>query len=126
MAGGAYFEPTLLTEVRPELEIARTEVFGPVLSVLRWSDEAEVVAAANGTDYGLTAAVHTENLERALYFARRLEAGSIAINGAGGQHWFGAPFGGYKQSGLGREDGINELLEATQEKNVNINLRRAP
>lgn len=119
LAGGHYVAPVVLSGVTTDMTVAREEVFGPVLSVLRWSDEDEVIAQANGLDYGLTAAVFTRDLEAAHRFARRLEAGFVWVNQVG-HHFLGAPFGGMKQSGLGREECLEELLACTQVKNVNI------
>jgi betaine-aldehyde dehydrogenase len=101
--------------------IAREEIFGPVVSILRWSDEADVLARANALDVGLTCSIWTRSLSRAHRLAARVEAGYVWINGAS-QHWVGVPFGGYKQSGLGREESIEELLACTQLKTVNVML----
>jgi betaine-aldehyde dehydrogenase len=121
-AGGNYYAPTLLTGVDQSMEVARTEIFGPVISVLRWKDPDQVLQAANDTEYGLTANIHSNDLRLVYHLAERLEAGSVAVNGVGGQHWFGAPFGGYKSSGFGKEDTIDELLDSTREKNLNFYL----
>ena len=99
---GFYFEPTILTGVSPDARIAQEEVFGPVLSVLRYSDDDEAVAIANNSQYGLSGAVWGADVDRAVAVARRVRTGQIAVNGCipGG-----APFGGFKQSGIGREGG---------------------
>lgn len=120
---GFYFAPTVLTGVRQSMAVARNELFGPVVSVLKWSDPRQLLAEVNDTEYGLTANVHTNDLQLAHWLAERIESGSIAINGDGGQHWFGAPFGGFKSSGFGKEDTIDELLDSTREKNLNFRLR---
>jgi acyl-CoA reductase-like NAD-dependent aldehyde dehydrogenase len=99
---GFYFEPTILTEVTPDSTIAQEEVFGPVLSVLRYSGDDEAVAIANNSQYGLSGAVWGNDVERALAVARRVRTGQIAVNGFGPG---GAPFGGFSQSGIGRESG---------------------
>jgi betaine-aldehyde dehydrogenase len=96
-----------------------------VVSVLRWSDEDDLVARVNGLEYGLTASIWTHDLDRAHRLASRVEAGYVWINGASTHH-VGVPFGGYKQSGMGREESIEELLACTQIKNVNVTLRRQP
>lgn len=109
---GYYVRPTVFGRVRPDAALAREEVFGPVLAILTYRDEAEAEAIANGTDYGLAAAVWSAEEARALAFAHRLRAGQVDINGA----FFNllAPFGGFKQSGYGRElgrHGVEDFLE---------------
>jgi aldehyde dehydrogenase (NAD+) len=98
---GFYFEPTILTDVAPDARIAQEEVFGPVLSVLRYRDDDDAVAIANNSRYGLSGAVRTD-VGRAVPVARRVRTGQIAVNGCIPGD---APFGGFKQSGLGREGG---------------------
>ncbi|MCD7445694.1 aldehyde dehydrogenase family protein [Streptomyces lincolnensis] len=108
---GAYVRPTIFSDVDPESVIAQEEIFGPVLVVIPYADDDDAVAIANGTMYGLNAAV-TGDEDHALAIARRLRVGQVDINGA--QHNFQAPFGGYKQSGNGREmgrAGLEEFLE---------------
>jgi betaine-aldehyde dehydrogenase len=121
LANGFYFEPTIFADVTPQMRIAREEIFGPVLSVITWQDEDEMFKAVNELDYGLTASIWTRDLSTAHRAAARVEAGYVWINGAS-THYLGAPFGGYKQSGLGREESIEELLANTQIKNVNVSL----
>jgi aldehyde dehydrogenase (NAD+) len=99
---GFYFEPTILTEVTPDATIAQEEVFGPVLSVLRYSDDDDAVRIANNSQYGLSGAVWGADVDRAVAVARRVRTGQIAVNGFGPG---GAPFGGFSQSGFGRESG---------------------
>ncbi len=99
---GFYFEPTILTEVQPDSAIAQEEVFGPVLTVLRYRDDADAVAIANNSQYGLSGAVWGADVDRAVSVARRIRTGQIAVNGISPG---GAPFGGFKLSGLGREGG---------------------
>lgn len=99
---GYYFEPTILSGVEPNSTIAQEEVFGPVLTVLRYRDDDDAVAIANNSRYGLSGAVWGGDVERALSVARRIRTGQIAVNGCGPG---GAPFGGFKLSGLGREGG---------------------
>jgi acyl-CoA reductase-like NAD-dependent aldehyde dehydrogenase len=99
---GFYFDPTILTEVTPDVTIAQEEVFGPVLSVLRYNDDADAVRIANNSQYGLSGAVWGTDVDRAIAVARRVRTGQIAVNGFGPG---GAPFGGFNQSGIGRESG---------------------
>ncbi|OBK26573.1 aldehyde dehydrogenase [Mycobacterium asiaticum] len=99
---GFYFEPTVLTEVTPNSVIAQEEVFGPVLSVLRYRDDDDAVAIANNSRYGLSGSVWGGDVDRALGVARQIRTGQVAINGCGPG---AAPFGGFKLSGLGREGG---------------------
>ena len=99
---GFYFEPTILTEVTPDATIAQEEVFGPVLSVLRYGDDDDAVTIANNSQYGLSGAVWGADVDRAVAVARRVRTGQIAVNGFGPG---GAPFGGFNQSGFGRESG---------------------
>ena len=109
---GYYVKPTVFSEVNNEMTIAREEIFGPVVCILPYSDEAEAVRIANDTVYGLAAAVWSGDKDRALRVARQLRAGQVQVNG--GAFNPAAPFGGYKQSGLGREAGaagIEEFLE---------------
>lgn len=109
---GHYVQPTVLTNVNENMSVAQDEIFGPVLCVIPYSDEEEAVRIANGTPYGLHGAVWSRDEERAVSFARRLETGMVNVNGYGFDAT--APFGGYKQSGVGREmgfDGIREFLE---------------
>ena len=101
------------------MRIAREEIFGPVLCVFRWSDEAEMLRAVNDVEYGLTASIWTRDLATAHRSAARVEAGYIWINSSSA-HYLAAPFGGYKQSGVGREESIEELMDATQIKNVHV------
>jgi aldehyde dehydrogenase (NAD+) len=119
---GAFLEPTVLDGVTPDMEIAQTEVFGPVLSVLRFSTEDEAIEIANGTPYGLVSGVFTADLDRATRAARRLRAGQVFVN-----EWYAGgvetPFGGYGKSGYGREKGREALWNYVQTKNVAIKLR---
>ena len=116
---GLYLEPTVFDRVDPGMTIARQEVFGPILSVLRWTDEDEAVAVANDVPYGLTAAVCTNEIGRGLRLARRLEAGYVWVNDAA-THFAGVPFGGHKASGIGSEESLEELLSYAQVKSVNV------
>jgi betaine-aldehyde dehydrogenase len=103
------------------MRIAREEIFGPVMAVLRWEDENSLFEQVNALDYGLTASIWTRDLVTAHRAAERVQAGYVRINNTS-QHFLGAPFGGVKQSGIGREECFEELLEFTQVKNVNIRL----
>ena len=118
---GYFIEPTIFDDVDPESRIAQEEIFGPVLSVITWSEYDEVVEIANGVDYGLTASIWTNNLRTGLETADNLDAGYIWIN-QHGSHYMGAPFGGVKESGIGRTHCLEELYEHTRTKNVNVNL----
>lgn len=118
---GLFIEPTIFTGVQAEMRIAREEIFGPVLSVFAWDDENHMLADINAIELGLTASVWTTSLDTGLRAAKRLQAGYIWINECS-VHIPGAPFGGYKQSGVGREESKEELLEFTQLKNVNVKL----
>jgi aldehyde dehydrogenase (NAD+) len=123
-ADGYYMGLTILADVDPASHIAQHEVFGPVLVVTPFDTEEEAIALANGSDYGLGAYIHTQNLARAHHVAAQMEAGMVQVNGAGEGMTPCVPFGGVKQSGYGRlggEDGLHEFLRA---KNVWINLAR--
>ena len=121
-ARGFFVEPTVFADVTDDMRIAREEIFGPVVSILRWADEDDLLARVNALDVGLTASIWTHDLDRAHRLASRVEAGYVWINTASTHH-VGVPFGGYKQSGIGREESIEELLACTQIKNVNVRLR---
>lgn len=118
-ARGNFYPPTVFADVEPHMRIARDEIFGPVMSVFKWSNEAAMFEAVNDTDLGLTASIWTKDLASAHRAAGLVEAGYVWVNG-NSTHFLGAPFGGYKQSGLGREESIEELHACTQLKNVNI------
>ncbi|PNU03156.1 MULTISPECIES: aldehyde dehydrogenase family protein [Alphaproteobacteria] len=119
LASGWFVEPTVFADVTSQMAIAREEIFGPVLSVIRWSDENTLFEQVNELDYGLTAAIFTRDLNTAHLAAQRVQAGYVWINNVS-EHFPGAPFGGYKQSGLGREESLEEMYEFSQLKNVNI------
>jgi acyl-CoA reductase-like NAD-dependent aldehyde dehydrogenase len=109
---GYYVKPTVFGRVKPDSTIAQEEIFGPVLSIITYRDEDDAVRIANGTPYGLAGAVWAGSDERATELARRLRTGQVDINGGGFN--LQAPFGGFKQSGRGRElgrFGLDEFLE---------------
>ncbi|AWE49421.1 aldehyde dehydrogenase family protein [Streptomyces nigra] len=113
---GYFVSPTVFAEVTPDMTIAQEEIFGPVLSVLRYEDEEDALRIANGTVYGLAGAVWAGDEARAVAFARRMDTGQVDING--GRFNPLAPFGGYKQSGVGRELGAHGLAEYLQTKSL--------
>ena len=121
LADGYFIAPTIFADVTPEMRIAREEIFGPVLAVRKWSDEDEMLSEVNALELGLTCAIWTRDLVTAHRTAASVEAGFVWVNEVG-RHFLGAPFGGVKQSGIGREEGIGELISFTHEKNVHINL----
>ena len=122
---GFWLQPTVFDAVKPDHVIAKEEIFGPVLSVLSFSDEDEALALANQSEYGLAAGVWTQNVKKAHRFARELEAGTVWINT---YHPGDAasPFGGYKQSGFGRELGLDSLELYLETKSVLVNTGARP
>lgn len=115
---GLFIAPTVFDEVTPAMRIGREEIFGPVMSVLTWDDYEDMIAKANGLEYGLTASIVTNDLAKAMETADRIEAGYVWINSNG--RYLGAPYGGWKQSGIGEEECFSELLSYTQVKNINM------
>ncbi|MGW7100792.1 aldehyde dehydrogenase family protein [Streptomyces sp. NPDC054838] len=113
---GYFVAPTVFADVTPEMTIAQEEIFGPVLSILRYEDEEDALRIANDTVYGLSGAVWAADEETAVAFARRMDTGQVDING--GRFNVLAPFGGYKQSGVGRELGPHGLAEYLQTKSL--------
>lgn len=123
LAKGLFIEPTIFADVTMGMRIGKEEIFGPVLSVFKWKDEAEMLAQVNQVEYGLTCSIWTSDLTTAHRTAAAVEAGYVWINEVS-KHFLGAPFGGYKQSGVGREECIEELIRFTREKNIHVNLKR--
>ena len=115
---GFFVKPTIYDRVTPDMRIGREEIFGPIMSVFPWSDEEAMLDAVNGVEYGLTAAIITNDLAKAMETAERVEAGYVWINSSG--RYLGAPYGGWKQSGFGQEECLDELLSYTRVKNINM------
>jgi acyl-CoA reductase-like NAD-dependent aldehyde dehydrogenase len=122
---GHFYQPTVLTEVTNRMRVAQEEIFGPVVTIQRFSTEAEAIALANETEYGLFATVYTNDVARAHRVASRIRAGGVTINTPGGT-FPGVPFGGYKQSGFGRELSMDTLNHYTEEKTVLIHTSERP
>jgi aldehyde dehydrogenase (NAD+) len=116
-ANGYFMKPTVFTDVKPWMKIAQEEIFGPVLATVKFQDEDEAVAIANSTIYGLVSAIWTRDIRRAHRLARQIKAGVVWLNTYNGFD-SAAPFGGYKQSGFGREMGMHALESYTQVKSV--------
>lgn len=121
---GYFIKPTIFSNVRPDMKIMQEEIFGPVCAISKFKDEEEVVELAHDTNYGLAAAVHTQNVNRALRVANSLKAGTVWINCYNMLH-HALPFGGYKESGIGRELGEAALANYTQSKSVGLMLNGA-
>lgn len=118
---GFFFEPTVFADVDQGMRIANEEVFGPLLSVIKWRDEDSMLQQVNAVDYGLTASIWTQDLRTAHMAASKIAAGFVWVNQVSA-HFLGASFGGYKQSGIGREESLEEIFSFTQSKNVHIAL----
>lgn len=114
--------PTIFSNVKSEMRIAQEEIFGPVMCVLKWSDESKLWKDVNSVEYGLTGAVYSANLTTAQKAVKKMEAGYIWVN-TSSHHYPGIPFGGYKQSGKGREHSLAELYDMTQVKAVHVSLQ---
>lgn len=119
---GLFIEPTIFADCTMDMKIAREEIFGPVLALFRWADEAEMLRQVNQVEYGLTCSIWTNDLDSAHHAAATVQAGYIWVNETS-RHFLGAPFGGFKQSGIGREECIEEMFAVTQEKNVHVRLK---
>ena len=113
---GYYVKPTVFTDVNNQMEIARTEIFGPVLSIIPFENEEEAVKIANDTPYGLTNYIQTQDKDKVKRVARKLRSGMVDVNGVGIDG--ASPFGGYKHSGIGREAGLEGLIEFLEIKSV--------
>jgi len=120
LAQGNFVNPTLFADVDNTMSVARDEIFGPVLVAMPFDDEEHAIALANDTPYGLGAGVYTKNIARAFRVARDIRAGTVGINEY--TVWPNAPFGGYKQSGLGREGGWGSIEAFTETKSVIVGL----
>jgi len=116
---GFWIRPTAFADVTPKSRLFREEVFGPVLSLIPWSDEDEVIEMANMLNLGLSGSVWTNDLNKALRTSRRLKTGYIWVN-AVSEHYKAVPFGGYKNSGIGKEEGMDEIISYTEAKTINI------
>jgi betaine-aldehyde dehydrogenase len=118
LADGLFLRPTVFDDVRQHMRVASEEIFGPVMSVLSWRDEEDMLAQVNSLEYGLTAAIVTNRLDTAMETAERVDAGYVWINSNG--RYLGAPYGGWKSSGLGVEETFEEMVGYTQQKNVHM------
>ncbi|HJY16355.1 MAG TPA: aldehyde dehydrogenase family protein [Xanthobacteraceae bacterium] len=118
LAAGLFIAPTVFDGVTPAMRIGSEEIFGPVMSVMAGDDYEEMLSKVNGVEYGLTAAIVTNDLAKAMETAERVEAGYVWINSNG--RYIGAPYGGWKQSGIGEEECFDEILSYTQVKNINM------
>jgi betaine-aldehyde dehydrogenase len=118
LQNGYFVAPTVFDGVKPEMRIGSEEIFGPVMSIMTWSDENEMLDIANGVMYGLTASIVTNDFAAAMRTAEKVEAGYVWINSYG--RYLGAPYGGWKQSGIGKEETFEELLSYTRVKNINM------
>ncbi len=116
---GYWVEPTIFGDAKQSMRIASEEIFGPVLTAMRWSDLDSAFKIANAVEYGLTASIWTRDIGQALKAARRVRAGFVWINTVGA-HYTAVPFGGFKNSGVGREEGLEELYSYTEAKTINI------
>jgi aldehyde dehydrogenase (NAD+) len=119
---GQFIAPTIFTGVTNDMRIAQQEVFGPVLAVLKFSDEDEAIRIANDVEFGLAAGIWTRDLHRTFYCADRIRAGTVWVNNYRATS-FATPFGGYKKSGIGREGGMEAIKEYLQVKSVWITTR---
>jgi len=126
LAGGArvgysFYQPTVLVDVTPDMPVMKEEVFGPVAPVCAFADVEAAIRMANGSPYGLQSSVFSTNISSALRIAHRLEVGGVVINGSGAFRPGNVPFGGAKQSGIGRESIVETVREMTEEKTIVVN-----
>ncbi len=114
---GFFVEPTMFTDVDNSMTIAQEEIFGPVLVVIPFEDDDDAVRIANQSSYGLSGAVSSASMERSMAVARRVRTGTMGVNGG---MWYGAdvPFGGYKDSGIGRQNGIAGFDQYLEVKSI--------
>jgi aldehyde dehydrogenase (NAD+) len=117
---GFFVAPTIFTGVSNDMRIAREEVFGPILSIIQFDTDDEAAEIANDTEYGLAAGIWTKDLARAINFPKRLEAGTVWVNAYRAVSYM-APFGGFKSSGIGRENGVEAIKEYLETRSVFIN-----
>jgi betaine-aldehyde dehydrogenase len=122
LKSGFFVEPSIYADCTPDMRIVREEIFGPVLAISKWSDEATMIEQVNAVEYGLTCSIWTNDLNAAHRTAMNVEAGFIWVNEVS-KHFIGTPFGGFKQSGIGREECIEEMFAFTQEKNIHVKLK---
>ena len=120
-ATGSFYEPTILVDVTPDMPVMKDEVFGPVAPVCSFKDIDSAIRMANDSAFGLQSSVFSSNISKALKIAHRLEVGGVVINGSGAFRPGNVPFGGAKQSGIGRESIVDTVLEMTEEKTIVIN-----
>ena len=118
---GYWAEPTVYADVTASMRLWREEVFGPIMALSPWKDYETMIEQANDTSYGLSAAIWTNDITNAIRTARRLRAGSIFVNGSN-THFVGMPWGGFKNSGIEREEGIEEMRSYLETKALNIML----
>lgn len=121
---GYFIQPTIFSNVSEDMKIMKEEIFGPVCSIAKFKDEADAIRLGNVTTYGLAAAVHTNSLKTAIKVSNALKAGTVWVNQYNMLHHT-LPFGGYKESGIGRELGEAALANYTQKKTVSIRLADA-
>jgi len=125
MSRGLFLTPAVFGDATPSMSIARDEIFGPIITVIEWDDYDRMIQIANELPYGLTAVIMTENLDAAHRTAEALDAGYVEVNGT--ISWAqGSPYGGFKQSGIGREGSLDELVSYTQIKSINVKLKPRP
>jgi betaine-aldehyde dehydrogenase len=118
---GHFVAPTLFDRAGPDARLVREEIFGPVMTVQRWSSLDEAVQLANGVEYGLTASIWTSDIQSGLRVADAVEAGYVWVNDSTTHYW-GTPFGGWKNSGIGREESLEEYQSYLQTKTVHVKL----
>jgi glyceraldehyde-3-phosphate dehydrogenase (NADP+) len=119
---GAFYEPTVLTDVLSQCRVIRDEVFGPVVSILPFIEVQDAIYEANNSEYGLQAGIFTQSIDLALAAADKLHVGTVVVNGTSDVRIDSMPFGGFKKSGVGREGVRHAVHEMTQPKNTIINL----